>query len=270
MRASRNGPIAGVLVMTGLFLTVVACAALIQPTRVPTLVPPTPTALPTSTVTPLYQQVAMQTSPWQETGTPFDYTIAADVPMLTGSGDPRVQDFNVGMKTVVDDAIANFKQNVAALVPTPSSTVSTFELHYKVVSPPGNLISVKFTMQSFYSGAAHPGDTSTTVTYDLEAGENVALSKLFLPNSDYLTPIANYCNSQLSTRDIGFQGFELGATATPENYRNWNVTADGLMITFDEYQVAPYAAGPQIVVVPYSELASLIDPKGPLAEYLGK
>jgi hypothetical protein len=258
------------LVMTGVFVTVMACATLIQPRRVPSLAPPTPTAPPTSTAMPLFEQVAMQTTAWQETGTPFDYSIAADVPVLVGSKDPRVQNFNVEMKAVVDDAIATFKQNLAGLVPTPNSTTSTFEMHYNVVSPPGNLLSIRFTIQTYYSGAAHPGDSSRTVTYDLEAGKDVSMSDLFMPNADYLTPISKYCIAQLSTRDIGFQGFELGATATPENYRNWNVTADGLMITFDEYQVAPYAAGPQAVVVPYSELASLIDPKGPLGMYAGK
>jgi hypothetical protein len=270
MQASRNAAIAGVLVMTGIFLTVTACATLIQPTRVPSLVPPTVPAPPTSTTTPLYEQVTLQTTPWQETGTPFDYTIQADVPMLAGSSDPRVQNFNVEMRAVVDDAVAMFKQNLAGLTPTPNSTVSTFELHYSVVSPPGDLISVMFTIQTYYSGAAHPADASRTVTYDLEAGKDLSMTDLFLPNSDYLTQIAKYCSAQLSTRDIGFQGFELGATATPENYRNWNVTADGLLITFDEYQVAPYAAGPQAVVLPYSELASLIDPHGPLAQYAGK
>jgi hypothetical protein len=52
-----------------------------------------------------------------------------------------------------------------------------------------------------------------------------------------------------------------------ENYRNWNITPDGLMITFDEYQVAPYAAGPQTVTVPYSELRGLINPEGVLKQF---
>ncbi len=270
MRASRNLVIASLLLMTGTFMTVMACATLLQPMRVPTLVPPTDAPPPTSTVTPLYEQVTLKTSAWQDTGTPFDYTIKADVPVLTGSTDPRVKNFNVEMRAVVDDAIATFKENLAGLVPTPNSTVSTFEMHYSVVSPPGNVISVRFSIQTYYSGAAHPGDSSSTATYDLEAGKDVSMSDLFLPNTDYLTPISKYCIAQLSTRDIGFQGFELGATATPQNYRNWNVTADGLMITFDEYQVAPYAAGPQTVTVPYSELASLINPPGPLAGLAAK
>ncbi len=83
-----------------------------------------------------------------------------------------------------------------------------------------------------------------------------------------LDKIANYCIAQLKTRNIGFEAFTSGAQPTPENYGNWNITPDGLLITFDEYQVAAYAAGPQEVVVPYTELQSVIDPHGPLQGFL--
>jgi hypothetical protein len=102
----------------------------------------------------------------------------------------------------------------------------------------------------------------------MQRGQALTLVDLFAPNVNYLDAIAKYSIAQLSTRDIGFQGFELGATATAQNYRNWSITADGLMITFDEYQVAPYAAGPQTVVIPYQVLAQLVQPDSPLALYL--
>jgi hypothetical protein len=37
------------------------------------------------------------------------------------------------------------------------------------------------------------------------------------------------------------------------------------MITFDTYQVAPGASGPQTIPIPYSELQAVINPQGPLA-----
>jgi hypothetical protein len=49
--------------------------------------------------------------------------------------------------------------------------------------------------------------------------------------------------------------------------RKWNITSNGLVIIFDEFQVAPYVPGPQTVTIPYSELKTLIDPKGPLAGF---
>jgi hypothetical protein len=38
-----------------------------------------------------------------------------------------------------------------------------------------------------------------------------------------------------------------------------------LWVTFDPYQVAPYAAGPQYVLVPYSALKDIIKADGPIA-----
>ena len=57
----------------------------------------------------------------------------------------------------------------------------------------------------------------------------------------------------------------LGGRAELE--RNWDAIA-GLLITFDEYQVAPYVFGQQTETVPYSELKSMIDPHGPLGDFV--
>lgn len=270
MHAKRNPRMAGILFVSGLFLTAIACAGLFgaSPGAAPATLAPTATAAPTETAIPLYQQVALNGSPWQEQGQPFGYTISAETPVLVGSNDPRVQAFNVEMKSIVEAAVATFKQNLANIPPSPDSTASTFQLRYNLLSPPGNILSLKFDIQTYYTGAAHPGDISQTATFDLQRGQDITLADLFVPDADYLTALSKYCIAQLNTRDIGFQGFELGATATAQNYRNWNITADGLMITFDEYQVAPYAAGPQTVVIPYKDLGQMIQRDGPLAEYL--
>jgi hypothetical protein len=267
MPRPRTSFLAGLLFIIGLTLTSLACASLFStvPGVVPTIAPPTPTAPPTNTALPLYEQVAVQTISMEDQGQSSAYTITAQFPKLVGSDDPRVQSFNADMKAMVDVAIAVFKQNLAALTPTPNSVASTFDLRYNVLSPPGNILSIKFDIQTYYSGAAHPGEVSQTATYDLGGGKQLGLEDLFLPDVDYLGVLSKFCVTQLGTRDIGFQGFELGATATLQNYRNWNITPNGLMISFDEYQVAPYAAGPQTVVIPYSELASIILPDGPLA-----
>ncbi len=263
MQRVRTRLLASLLLIAGLFLTTVACGALLAPA--PT---PVPTPLPTETAIPLYQQVTLNAVSGEEADPLGTYSIKTQTPALVGSDDPRVNNFNAEMVALVEKAVGDFKQNVANLPPSPSSTVSTLDVHFNQLSPPGNIISLKFDMQSFYTGAAHPGDTSLTANYDLQAGQDVDLADLFQPDADYLGVISKYCVDQLKTRDISFQDFELGATPTTDNYRNWNITADGLLITFDEYQVAPYAAGPQIVVIPYKQLAQIIQPDGPLASYL--
>jgi hypothetical protein len=173
------------------------------------------------------------------------------------------------MAALVTRAEGDFKQNLTDSNLIPVSEGSSFDVQYKLLSPPSNILSLKFEMEGYISGAAHPYHLSRTVNYDLEQGNDITLADLFLPNAAYLQTLSAYCTAQLKTRDIGFDpDIFQGADPTLDNYRNWNITADGLLITFNEYQVAAYAAGPQSVAVPYSELKTLIDPHGPLGKFV--
>jgi hypothetical protein len=136
---------------------------------------------------------------------------------------------------------------------------------YTSISKIGDLWSFKFDFKFYSDGAAHPGLYSITLNYDLGQGRELALGDLFLPNSAYLEAIANYCVTELSKQPGFDEPWSDGAKPTPENYDNWNITPDGLLITFDMYQVAPGASGPIQVLVPYDQLQAVIDPQGPLA-----
>jgi hypothetical protein len=215
--------------------------------------------------------VALSSTPFTETGTGPDYTIETNTPVLTGSSlDPRLSPFNDAMAAIVQQEVDLFKENLKDLPVVPIAMGSFLKVDFAQVSPAGNLLSLKFIISFYSDGAAHPGTNSRTATYDLEAGQFITLDQLFLPGSDYLGTISAYCIAKLQASEIGPVLFAEGAQPTADNYRNWNVTADGLLITFDEYQVAAYAAGPQLVTVPYSELQSIIDPQGPLAGYSSK
>jgi hypothetical protein len=258
------------LALSTILASMLACGG--TPTALPATstasIPPTETSLPTQTPVPLYQLVTLVSVPTHETGITPAYTLDAKIPALQGSDDPRVTNFNNEMTQLTQEEIVRFKDNVRVTHPLPGSSGSFFDQSYTLLSPPGDLLSLKFEIMIYIEGAAHPGTHSRTVTYDMQAGADVRLEQLFRPGSDYLETIANYCIAQLETRDIGFEAFSSGAQPVPENYGSWNITPDGLLITFDEYQVAAYAAGPQEVVVPYAELQSVIDPHGPLATFL--
>jgi len=267
---SNPGKLALGVVFGILFATLLACGSApvpLQATDTPQLVA-TEVLTPTFTPIPLASVVSLVSNLTEETGQSPNYTINAQTPFLQNSEDMRVVNFNNEMALLTQEEIASFRDNVAQILPSPDSTGSFYDQQYTVLSPPGNLLSLKFQIMIYIQGAAHPGTHSRTVTYDLEAGSDVRLADLFLPGSDYLERIANYCIAQLSTRDIGFEASSSGAQPLPENYGDWNITSDGLLITFDEYQVAAYAAGPQEVIVPYAELQSVIDSQGPLAGFI--
>jgi hypothetical protein len=243
----------------------------------PTLLNPTFTPVPPTlpplliTETPglfISQQVTLANVPFSEVnpGNNFpSYTITSQTPQLTGSNDPRVQAFNQQVNGLVTKEVDVFRQNFQQLPVTSYSNGSSLDVTYTLVSQVGDLWSFKFDIAFYSDGAAHPGSNSTTLNYDLGQGRELVLSDLFLPNSNYLEVIANYCTAELMKQPYSDSFFLDGAKPTLENYRNWNITPDGLLITFDTYQVAPGAAGPQTVVVPYSELQAVVNPQGPLA-----
>ena len=243
-------------------LIILACNALAPaPTVTPSSIPPTITP-----VILISQQVTLISQPFNETNQTPPFTITSQTPQLAGSDDPRVAAFNQRLKELVTKEVdiwrQSFLQNTAPTV----NNGSTLDVTYTLLSQIGDVWSFKFDFSFYADGAAHPGLNSMTLNYDLGQGRELALADLFLPNTNYLEAISKYCIAELSRQPFFDSSFLNGAQSTLENYRNWNITPDGLMITFDEYQVAPYAAGPQKVVVPYSELQALIDPQGPLGK----
>ena len=268
MRKNLRKAYLKLLSMIGL-LTVLACNATFTfgyPT--PTVIPPTQSPTATATSEPLIsQQVTVVSAPFDETnqGGPFPaYTITSQTPQLTSSTDPRVQAFNQRIGNLIEKEVDQWRQNFQQLPITPLSNGSSLDVKYTLVSQIGDQWSFKFDFAFYADTAAHPGLYSITLNYDLGQGRELALADLFLPNSNYLETISNYCTTELSKQPYADPVFLDGAKPTAENYRNWNITPQGLMITFDTYQVAPGASGPQTVVVPFDQIRQIVDMNGPL------
>lgn len=257
------------LILAGLILPVVLACSWTFTTEFPaTSVPADPATVPPIS-TPTQWQINLVSTTLQEENRAPNYQIKANVPTLQGSTDGRAVNFNATMTNLVSTEINTFKKNVSELPPAAESIspLSFFEVTYALTYQSGDLWSFKFDFSGYYAGAAHPFGYSLTVNYDLGQGRQLALSDLFLPDANYLGLISNTCIEKLTQRNIGFDLSTSGAAPTPENYRNWNLTPEGLLITFDEGQVTARAAGPQTIVMPYSDLQTFINPEGPLAEF---
>ena len=205
------------------------------------------------------------------------YEIEAQYPQFTGGNNPNFEKFNQLVRAVVTKKVAGFKKDVAPQEgeePRPEGSMgSDLGIGYEIALAQYDLISVEFDIGSYYQGAAHPNSYTETINYDLRNGKQLKLSDLFQPGSKYLQTLASYCIADLKKQSKA-KGEELpedmlqsGAAATAKNYQSWKVTRKGLGINFDSYQVGPYAAGPQYVLVPYANLKDLINPEGPIAQF---
>src|SRR6266511_3736816 len=176
-----------------LLLSVIACNV-IAPRPVPTPIP----ATPTSTPVPLSKQVTLVSQALHETNQTPPFTITAQTPQLAGSDDPRVTAFNQQLNELITKEVDMWRESFLQIPGPVVSHGSFLEVTYTLVSQIGDLWSFKFDSHFYSDGAAHPGLNSTTLNYDLAQGRELALSDIFVPNSDYLGAISQYCIVELS------------------------------------------------------------------------
>lgn len=206
------------------------------------------------------------------------YTVNAEYPQI--EGDPRFDNFNREARSLITKDVVAFKTAETAEATdtgteTPAETLdSTLDIGYEIRCATDDLISVEFTEGSYERGAAHGNSTTTVLNYDVKKGKKLALADLFNPKSNFLSVISMYCIKDLRERAkkdkdamLDEEMMKSGASPRADNYRACTITKKGLWITFDPYQVAPYAAGPQHVLVPYSALKAIIKPDGPVAAF---
>jgi hypothetical protein len=205
------------------------------------------------------------------------YEIDAHYPQITGGNNPNFEKFNQAARALVAKKVAGFKKDMTTEQgeePRPEGSMgSDLSVGYSVELAQDDLASVKFDVGSYYQGAAHPNSYSEVLNYDLKNGKQLKLSDLFKPGARYLQTISAYSIGELKKQmkapdgSVDTETIQSGAAPTAKNYQSWNITKRGLGINFDSYQVGPYAAGPQHVLVPYSTLKDMINPEGPIAQF---
>ncbi len=205
------------------------------------------------------------------------YEIVAQYPQITGSN-PNFEKFNQAARALVTKKIAAFKKEMAPEVaeePRPENSMgSDLNVSYKFALAQDDLVSISFDVGSYYQGAAHPNSYSEVLNYDLKNGKILKLADLFKPGAKFLPALSSHCIAELKKQSkasgdsLDDSTINSGASPAPKNYQSWTITKKGLGITFDSYQVGPYAAGPQYVLVPYSTVKDLVNPDGPIGQFV--
>jgi len=209
------------------------------------------------------------------------YEIDAEYPQVTGAADGRFDKFNQEARNVAANEVAEFRKQMTEWaedqIDRESSNLgSTLDLGYSISLANDGLISTQFNIGTYFQGAAHPNSHTRVLNYDLKAGKVIRLADLFKPGSKYLQTISAFSIKDLKKQSqskgselmLDDEWVERGAGLDANNFKSWVITRTGLGINFDNYQVAPYAAGPQYVLIPYSALKDIVRPDGPLAPFM--
>jgi hypothetical protein len=227
----------------------------------------TPQDLPALTPSPVVlDSVVVTTERIQEENESPPVIIEIEYPVFTDAGGNALQGLDDEVTELVNRHIDEFREMAAAATPPPDNIFGPNGLwiRYEVLYNSGGLVSIYIPISIYNQGAAHPLPFSESITYDLNQNRRLELSEVFQPGVDYLSLLSERSIEDLNRQ--GILGWEDGAQPLLENFKSWNLTPEGLMITFDPYQVAPYAAGYVKVVLPWSSLAGVIRPLPGLGE----
>lgn len=133
----------------------------------------------------------------------------------------------------------------------------TLDTYYEKYAEKNYLSYVFFT--SMYTGGAHPNNTIYTISYNQKSNEIITVTDLISKNPNILEILSQESRVILK-KYPRFQNLDMldmlieGTKPNIENFRNFAFSKDGLIIFFEQYQVAPYSEGSFRVVIPYDKL----------------
>ncbi len=146
------------------------------------------------------------------------------------------------------------------------------QLTYAVARNDESVVSILFSY-SIYTGGAHPNFTQTAFNFLTPDGARVFLPDLV--GNDGIQRVSDLAIADLTARLTGPDGMSdtdwinNGAAPFADNFETFELLPDQLVIEFDPYAVAAYAAGPQKVRIPLTELQDMLrpDPRAPLPSF---
>jgi hypothetical protein len=152
---------------------------------------------------------------------------------------------------------------------------SYYTVSSEVVASTSRYLSFLVSDERYYIGSAHPSHNRTIFIFDKKNKKLVEPASLFKNNSSYVEFLSKESISYFDTKNKSSSQDDVridtssndGLTPTIANFSKMLPTEKGLMVYFDEYQIAPYVAGPQEALIPYTALTSVINKDGVLGEY---
>ena len=189
------------------------------------------------------------------------YNIQVEYPQfanIDSAFNKKISDLIKGeVETFKKDAKDNYEARRAtapAQEPLPENPEIPFDFIGTWESTQLNDVYISFVIRLYYFvGGAHGITEVYAFNYDLKKEKEITILDFLNSSQPALEKLANLASqditSQLQSNGITIDSFlqqmiESGTKPTQENYQNFNFNYNSLTIYFQQYQVAPGAAGP--------------------------
>jgi Deacetylase PdaC/Protein of unknown function (DUF3298) len=199
----------------------------------------------------------------------FVYDLDISYPQIDKPRTSNQHKFNGYVRRAIESEVRAFKNYCVKNSRKRDGTKREMQYHlgidYEVLFATPEVLSIDLTIESF-TGYLNSDWFSLPFNYDLKTGRPLVLADMFKRRSKFLKVLATYCADEFMKRGLNCGGggvsdeqwMQKGAKPTKDNYASWNLTRNGIQVTFGEYQVGPGCLGLVKVVVPYKQLQQIL------------
>ena len=214
---------------------------------------------------------SVATASYTRSGSSPNYDVSVSYAVLGGMASLSSQ---ASINSQIIASVANwanaFVQNVSMLQGASANGNSTLSGAFKTELVDSRIASFQFVLNQDVASAAHSNTNIYSLDFSLATGHQLGLTDLFVSGSNYLSMLSS-ASITLLTQQLSAQGVpaselenDPGLSAAPANFAAFDITSSGLVIGFSQGQVISTALGALTVTIPYTSLANVIAPKGPL------
>jgi hypothetical protein len=194
------------------------------------------------------------------------YEISAEYPEAI-SRKPAVKKFNKWIKRKILADVKRFRWLELRAEPRAKkegrkSLTEGLGLFFEIYFANERLISLRLTHQVMAAGQMHPIDYYETINYDLRKQRSLVARDVF--RRGYLKVFSSYSRKYLTdTYEISNDDWlNEGTRARRYNFENWTLVPDGVLISFEDYQVSSHSFGQPELIIPYSRLRRVLRTRG--------
>ncbi|MBX3042893.1 MAG: DUF3298 domain-containing protein [Candidatus Kapabacteria bacterium] len=136
------------------------------------------------------------------------------------------------------------------------SRYSFLAIDYELINNSRDLMSLILNIEKYIAFAAHPISYHKSLNFDMSSGEEIDLYNFISVNDSlFLDKLSEVSFNKITAMNLSDSVWiRNGLLPLWDNFKNYNITRDSLYLTFDVYQVAPYAVGPVRVSYSWQEL----------------
>lgn len=168
---------------------------------------------------------------------------------------------------MLEDFVKTYKADRAEMGEEGSDLPYESDYQLRIETNEHNILGVT-GFAYFYTGGAHGSAAVENANYDTQTGKKLTLADVLVNGFDTkLTALGEkYFREQNNVGakpliDAGYDFGDDGKFYLPEAFL---IRQDGILFTYGQYEIGPYAMGMPEVLIPYSELGAIVKKEGAL------